>query len=124
MNLGSKIKKSIILETIKWSSVVLLSILLIIGDHVYHDSNIYLKSLVICAFLLCIVSILISTKLGRLMVVFGKESCLELQKIVWPTYQDSLNTTLVVVIVTIIISLILWGLDTVLVHIISFGLRF
>ncbi len=45
---------------------------------------------------------------------FLKESDIERRKVVWPTHQETLQTTLMVIIVTILISLFLaavdWGL--------------
>jgi len=45
---------------------------------------------------------------------FLKESDIERRKVVWPTHQETLQTALMVVIVTILISLMLAGIDWVL----------
>ncbi len=45
---------------------------------------------------------------------FLKESDIERRKVVWPTHQETLQTSLMVVIVTIIISLMLAGIDWIL----------
>ena len=37
----------------------------------------------------------------------------ELKKVVWPTKQQTANNTLVVVVVTIVFAVILWGFDSV-----------
>ena len=42
---------------------------------------------------------------------FLKESDIERRKVVWPTHQETLQTALMVVIVTILISLFLAGID-------------
>ena len=42
---------------------------------------------------------------------FLKESDIERRKVVWPTHQETLQTSLMVIVVTIIISLILAGID-------------
>jgi preprotein translocase subunit SecE len=39
---------------------------------------------------------------------------IELRKVVWPTRQETNQTTLIVVAVVIFMSLVLWALDTVL----------
>lgn len=123
MHLGIKIKKHVFLEIIKWISIILLLMLLIVVSYVYHNNDTYIKNIVMCIIMFLSTCIMFTTRLGKMITIFGKEAYLELQKVVWPTYQDSFNTTLVVIAVTIVISLILWGLDTVLVHLISFGLR-
>ena len=45
---------------------------------------------------------------------FLKESDIERRKVVWPTHQETLQTSLMVIIVTILISLVLAGIDWVL----------
>jgi preprotein translocase subunit SecE len=42
---------------------------------------------------------------------FLKESDIERRKVVWPTHQETLQTALMVIIVTILISLLLAGID-------------
>jgi len=42
---------------------------------------------------------------------FLKESDIERRKVIWPTHQETLQTSLMVIIVTIIISLFLAGVD-------------
>ncbi|HMB59932.1 MAG TPA: preprotein translocase subunit SecE [Xanthomonadales bacterium] len=45
---------------------------------------------------------------------FLKESDIERRKVVWPTHQETLQTALMVIVVTILISLLLAGIDWVL----------
>jgi preprotein translocase subunit SecE len=45
---------------------------------------------------------------------FMKESDIERRKVVWPTHQETLQTALMVIVVTILISLLLAGIDWVL----------
>ena len=45
---------------------------------------------------------------------FLKESDIERRKVVWPTRQETLQTSLMVIIVTILISLFLAGVDWIL----------
>lgn len=57
---------------------------------------------------------------------FFGDSKIELRKIVWPTRQEATQTTLIVAGVTVVVSLILWGLDSMIVTLITFltDLRF
>ncbi len=45
---------------------------------------------------------------------FLKEADIERRKVIWPTHQETLQTALMVLVVTIIISLILWAIDSAL----------
>ncbi|URJ28221.1 preprotein translocase subunit SecE [Candidatus Blochmannia vicinus (nom. nud.)] len=124
MHIENKNKKNIyILEVTKWISIIGLVLTSIIGNYLYRDYNVFARGIVIFIIITTVAYIASTTKIGKLIVIFGNDSRIELRKVVWPTYRDGLNTTLIVIGVTIVISLLLWGLDTILVHLISFSLR-
>ncbi len=52
-------------------------------------------------------------------LAFAREARVEM-KVIWPTRQETLQTTLIVAAVTAVMSLILWGLDGILVRLVSF----
>ncbi|URJ26248.1 preprotein translocase subunit SecE [Blochmannia endosymbiont of Camponotus modoc] len=112
-----------VLEIIKWISIIGLIATSIVGNYLCRNYSALERSMVILIIVIIVVYIASTTKIGKLIIIFGNESRTECRKVVWPTYQDGLNTTLIVTGVTIIMSLLLWGLDTILVHVISFGLR-
>ena len=43
-----------------------------------------------------------------------KEARIEIRKVVWPTRQETTQTTLIVVAVVLVMALLLWGLDSLL----------
>ena len=51
------------------------------------------------------------TEKGGAFFRFLKEADIERRKVVWPTHQETLQTSLMVIVVTIIISLFLAGVD-------------
>ena len=55
------------------------------------------------------------TKKGRLAVDFFRDARMELRKVVWPKREETVQTTLVVVAMVIVLALILWGMDGILV---------
>ena len=97
------------LEAMKWVVVVALLLVAIVGNYLYRD----------------IMLPLLTTK-GKATVAFAREARTEVRKVIWPTRQETLHTTLIVAAVTAVMSLILWGLDGILVRLVSFitGLRF
>jgi preprotein translocase subunit SecE len=42
-----------------------------------------------------------------------KDAQVELRRITWPTKQDTFQTTWIVLVIVLIMSLLLWGIDTV-----------
>lgn len=66
------------------------------------------------------------TNQGQKAIGFIKDSRQELRKIVWPTRQESTQTTLIVLAMCVVVALALWGIDTIIVSLITFltSLRF
>lgn len=116
-------KKLCVLEMMKWFSVVALFIITVFGNYLYRHYSVILRGVLITCIVFVIIYIMSITRTGKLFLIFGQESYIELKQVVWPTYRDGLNTTLIVVGVTVLVSLVLWGLDAIVVHVISFGLR-
>ncbi|MEM7709091.1 MAG: preprotein translocase subunit SecE [Pseudomonadota bacterium] len=51
------------------------------------------------------------TTKGRSFLAFMREANIERQKVVWPTRNETLQTTLAVVVVVILVGLLIWLLD-------------
>lgn len=115
------------LEIIKWLVVIALLIVAIVGNYYYRDINLPLRALAVVVIIVVAAGIaLLMTIKGKAAVAFAREARTEVRKVVWPTRQETLQTTLIVAAVTAVMSLILWGLDGILVRLVSFitGLRF
>ena len=54
----------------------------------------------------------LQTTEGRAFWVLLKGARTEIRKVVWPTRQETTQTTLIVLAVVVLMGLILWGLDT------------
>lgn len=60
------------------------------------------------------VAIVYRTAVGKTLWAYVQGSRVELRKVVWPTRQESLQTTLVIAVFVIIVALLMWGLDAAL----------
>ncbi|AIN47414.1 preprotein translocase subunit SecE [Candidatus Palibaumannia cicadellinicola] len=119
-------EKKRIQEIVKWFIVILLLIIAIVGNYFYRDLSLILR-IVAIFFIITITGIVaLMTEQGKLMIMFVREARIEVRKVIWPTRQETFYTTLIVAIVTTLMSLILWGLDSFLVSMVSFitSLRF
>jgi preprotein translocase subunit SecE len=54
------------------------------------------------------------TATGKSAYGYVQGSRIELRKMVWPTRQESVQTTLLIAVVVVIVALMLWGLDSLL----------
>jgi preprotein translocase subunit SecE len=57
-------------------------------------------------------AIALQTEKGAFVWDLAKEARVEVRKVVWPTNQETAQTTLIVVAVVIFVALILWALDS------------
>lgn len=121
-----KQKKKYFCKKIKWFIVSCLIFLVILNNY-YGKSTLSFFHIFI-NFLLCSIAIyiILTTHKGKALISFVREATSEFKKVIWPTYQETLYTTLMIVMMTVLISLILWGLDNILIYFISFctNLRF
>lgn len=114
------------LEALKWLAVVFLLIVAISGNYYYRAYSLPLRALAVVVIIATAGAIALLTIKGKATVTFAREARAEVRKVIWPTRQETLHTTLIVAVVTAVMSLILWGLDGVLVRLVSFitNLRF
>ncbi|MEY8713498.1 MULTISPECIES: preprotein translocase subunit SecE [Mangrovibacter] len=114
------------LEVLKWLVVIALLCVAIIGNYLYRDVNLLGRAVAVVVLIAAAGGVALLTTKGKATVAFAREARTEVRKVIWPTRQETLHTTLIVAAVTAVMSLILWGLDGILVRVVSFitGLRF
>ncbi|AKJ43372.1 preprotein translocase subunit SecE [Pragia fontium] len=114
------------LEIVKWVIVAALLITAIVGNYIYRGYSLPLRAIAVVAIIGVAFAIALFTAKGKATLEFARAARVEVRKVIWPTRQEALQTTLIVAAVTVVMSLILWGLDGILVRLVSFitGLRF
>jgi len=114
------------LEAVKWLIVAILLVVAIVGNYYYRDSSLPLRALAVVLIITVACAVALMATKGKATVAFAREARTEVRKVIWPTRQETLHTTLIVAAVTAVMSMILWGLDGVLVRLVAFitGLRF
>lgn len=114
------------LEALKWLKVGILLVVAIVGNYYYRDLSLLLRTLAVVLIMTVAGAVALMTTKGKAAVAFTREARTEVRKVIWPTRQETLHTTLIIAAVTAVMSMTLWGLDGVLVHLVSFitGLRF
>lgn len=60
------------------------------------------------------------TQKGKLAWSFAKDARVELRKVVWPTRQETIQSTIMIVVVVFVTALFLWGVDSILLWVIGF----
>ena len=60
------------------------------------------------------IAISATTTLGQNLISFGREARMEVRKVVWPTRQETVQTTFMVIVAVILIGIFLWLVDMLL----------
>ena len=107
-------------EIIKWYLAIIILFIPFVIQYVCQNLGFIFHFLLFVIFFSLSISMIFSTIKGKEFLYFIYQSKNEIKKIIWPSRQETIYTTLIVVTVTICMSLILWGLDNILFHVISF----
>lgn len=106
-------------DWIKWTLVFFLLIAGLIVNY-YYNSQPWPLRLLGWLFLVAIMgAIVLQTHYGSQALLFARESRIELRKVVWPTRQETVQTTIFVAIMVVVLALILWCIDSVLMWLIG-----
>jgi len=114
MNASTEDQPSGSLDFLKWGVVILLLVGAIAGNYIYGEQSVLYRAIGVVAAIAIAGLVAMQTEKGRTGVAFARESRTEIRKVVWPTRQEAIQTTGIVLFVTLIMSLLLWGLDAVL----------
>lgn len=63
------------------------------------------------------------TVFGRRMYAYWNDSVIELRKVVWPTKQETIHSTIAVLAMVFIMGLVLWSIDAILVRLMAWIVR-
>jgi preprotein translocase subunit SecE len=86
----------------------------IIGNSYFSAESLLYRVLGIVAIAIVAALIALQTAKGMAFWALVKSSRTEIRKVVWPTRQETVQTTLIVVVFVILVALMLWGLDSLL----------
>ena len=101
-------------DTVKWLVVVALVAVGVVGNQYFSAEPILYRVLALLVLAVLAVIVSLQTAKGHSFFVLLKEARTEIRKVVWPTRQETTQTTLIVVAVVLVMGLLLWGLDSLL----------
>lgn len=99
-------------DALKWLLVFALIAAGVIGNAHFSAEPLLYRVLALLALAAVASFIAFNTAKGAALWSLGQGAVVELRKVVWPTRQETNQTTLIVVAVVIVMSIILWLLDT------------
>lgn len=106
-------------DFLKWVVVVLFVAVAVVGNDYFSNESLLYRLVGILLLAICAGFVALQTVKGREFFALAKSAKAEIRRVVWPTRQETVQTTLIVLVVVILMSLMLWGVDSLLGWIVS-----
>lgn len=113
MNVKAEAKDSRF-DLVKWLVVAALVVVGVVGNQYFSAEPVLYRVLGLVVLGAVAAFVAFQTARGQAFAVLLKEARVEIRKVVWPTRQETTQTTLIVVAVVLVMALLLWGLDSLL----------
>ncbi len=101
-------------DGLKWLIVVALVATGVVGNSIFAGESLLYRVLALLALALVAGLVALQTARGKAFFKLFNEAKNEIRRVVWPTRQETLQTTAIVVIAVLLVGLALWGLDSLL----------
>ncbi|WP_299982920.1 preprotein translocase subunit SecE [uncultured Pseudoteredinibacter sp.] len=99
-------------DALKWLVVVALVAAGVVGNSYFAEQALLYRVLGLVVLAAAALFVAVNTAKGNAFYTLLQESLVEVRKVVWPSRQETNQTTLIVVAVVIIMGILLWLLDT------------
>ncbi|KAB0462925.1 MULTISPECIES: preprotein translocase subunit SecE [Vibrio] len=106
-------------DTMKWIVAFVLLAAAVVGNYLYGELSVVIRAAGVVVLIAAALGVAATTTKGKAAIDFAKESRMEIRKVVWPTRQETMQTALIVLAVCIVMSLVLWGIDGIMVRLVS-----
>ncbi|MEP5839645.1 MAG: preprotein translocase subunit SecE [Marinobacter sp.] len=101
-------------DNVKWVVVAALVAVGVYGNSYFADESLLYRVLGLLVLAIVAGLIALQTAQGDAFWQLVKGSRTEIRKVVWPTRNETVQTTMIVVAFVFLVALILWGLDSLL----------
>ncbi len=102
------------MDTVKLAVSAVLLVGAVVGFYLLEEKPLWIRLLELLLVAGAALFVALQTEQGRRVKSFFAAAHMEVRKVVWPTRQETLQTTLVIFVVVLITSLFLWGVDSIL----------
>lgn len=100
------------INIVKWVAAILLLIAATMVGRVFPEMAVAFRGLIMVGLGIVALVLVLLSRQGRAFLELFNAARIELRKVVWPTKDETWQTTLIVLVVVVITSLILWGMDS------------
>ena len=107
------------LDTLKMASAVAILLSSVFSFYYFAELSVLIRVLAVIFSVILSLIIFFSTQRGIIFWDFLQGSRVEMRKVVWPTKQETIQTTLTVFVFVLILGIFFWLLDFLLLYITS-----
>lgn len=104
------------LNTVKWIVAVAILIAATVGNRyapeLLPQLSLWIRIVALVFIAVGALAITLTTTQGQSFIKLLKEAQVEARRIVWPTKDETMQTTMIVCAVVVVMSLLLWGVDS------------
>ena len=104
------------LNTVKWVFALSILIAATVGNRyapeLFPQLSVWVRGVVLVVMVLAALALTLITTQGKSFLKLLSEAQVEARRIVWPTKDETMQTTLIVCAVVLMMSLMLWGVDS------------
>ena len=100
-----------VLDTVKLVIALMIAVTALAAFYIFADQSLLYRVLWLLAAAGIAAAVALRTEKGRYILGFFQDAQVEVRKVVWPTREETTQTTLIVIAVVVIVSIILWLLD-------------
>lgn len=108
------------LDWLRWLLAIFLFALMVVANDYFSSQSVSLRIAGNILAGIVVLAVISFTGKGKQFWAFASEAKVELYKVVWPNRQETLQSTMLIVVFVMIAGLLLWGIDSLLLSAVSF----
>ena len=110
--MSNNVETSNRLDPLLWLIVVAIVLGGVYANTVYVSLNVVVRAVAGIGIAAFAIAIALQTARGKATWELAKEARVEVRKVIWPSREETTQTTLIVVAVVILVGLLLWAMDS------------
>jgi preprotein translocase subunit SecE len=98
-------------DKIKLALALIIAVAGVGGFYFYAEQSLLLRVIGLLVVIAIAAAIALRTEAGKNVWLFGRGASIEIRKVVWPSRKETVQTTLMVLVMVVIVGIILWMFD-------------